>query len=243
MLELRNIWKSFGHKTVLQGVSLKARRGSTFCIIGPNGAGKTTILRMIDLLEKPDRGEIIYDNVNILALDSDEEIACRRKMAVVFQQPVLYKMSVYDNVSIGLKIRGMEKRFMKERVQSALEAVNLYDYRDSQAHTLSGGEAQRLCLARALVLEPEILLLDEPTANLDPANTIVVENIVREYGRNGKGVVIFTTHNMFEAKRLADRILLLVDGRIVEEGDAAEFFASPHDDRAAKFVRGEIILG
>jgi tungstate transport system ATP-binding protein len=239
MIEVRNVWKGFQEKNVLQGVSFKTSEGQIFCIIGPNGSGKTTALKIIDLLEEPDKGEVFYNNIDMLKLNENEMITYRKKMAIVFQQPTLYNTKVYDNVALGLKIRGSEKMQIRQKVKDSLEAVNLLDFAEKHAYTLSGGEAQRLCLAMALALQPEVLLLDEPTANLDPANIIIVENIIREYAKK-RGVAIFTTHNMFEAKRLADKVALLINGSIIEEADVQDFFSNQKDDRTAKFVRGEI---
>jgi len=241
MIEVRNVWKVFQDKSVLQGISFKTSEGQIFCIIGPNGSGKTTTLKIIDLLEEPDRGEVFFNNVDILKLKENERITYRKKMAIVFQQPTLYNMKVYDNVALGLKIRNSEKTQIRYKVEDSLKSVNLLDFADKHAYTLSGGEAQRLSLAMALALKPEVLLLDEPTANLDPANIIIVENIIREYAKK-QGVVVFTTHNMFEAKRLADRVALLMDGSIIEESDVEGFFNNPKDERAVRFVRGEIVF-
>ncbi len=200
-------------------------------------------MRIIDLLDEPDKGEILINGVRASHLKEDGKVELRRNMAMVFQQPVLYDMDVYGNVSLGLKIRGVEERKRNERVEEALKAVNLYDHRRDRAINLSGGEAQRLCLAKALALQPEALLLDEPTANLDPMNTVIVENVVREFVTKEIGIVIFTTHNMFEARRLAGRIMLLIDGKVIEEDDADKFFSNPDDERAAEFVRGGIVIG
>ena len=242
MISVRDLWKSYGDKSVLQGISFKADNGEIYCIIGPNGSGKTTALKIIDLLEEPDKGEVLFNNVNILHLKNRERITYRKRIAMVFQQPTLYNMKVRDNIALGLKIRKMDKTSIKEEVDEALRAVNLVEYRDKHAYTLSGGEGQRLCLAMALALKPELLLLDEPTANLDPTNMIVVEKIIKEYARKG-GTVIFTTHNMFEAKRLASTIALLVDGTIIEEDTIEDFFNNPKDNRTVKFVKGEIVFG
>jgi len=243
MLLLRDIWKSYGVREVLRGISLEAEGGRISCIIGPNGSGKTTILRVADLLEAPDSGAIAFDGNDVLSLGPEERIGYRRRMAMVFQQPALYDMSVFDNVAMGLRIRGMDKGVAGKRAEEALKAVNLYDLRAARAHSLSGGEAQRLCLAGAMAVEPEGLLLDEPTANLDPANTIIVEEIIRRYAKEKGGIVIFTTHNMFEAKRLADRVLFLMEGRAIEEGEAAEVLNNPKGEMTARFLKGEMVLG
>ncbi|MGC8911294.1 MAG: phosphate ABC transporter ATP-binding protein [Nitrososphaeria archaeon] len=239
---MENVWKSFGERRVLKGVSLSAEYGRIFCLIGPNGSGKTTLLKIADMLEFPDDGRIFFDEVDLLKLDYISRLKYVRMMAMVFQHPIVYNMSVYDNVAIGLRIRGLGKSEVKEKVDAVLKNVNLYEYRKRHAYTLSGGEAQRLCLARAIVLEPKILFLDEPTANLDPANTIVIERVVKEYCLRKNAAVVFTTHNMFEAKRLADRVGLLVDGKIVEEGDVHEFFTRPKNELTAKFIGGELII-
>jgi len=243
LLRLRNIWKSYGAREALRGISLEAEGGRISCIIGPNGSGKTTILRIADLLEAPDVGEIAFDGDDVLSLGPEGRIDYRRRMAMVFQQPALYDLTVYDNVAMGLRIRGMDKGVAAKRIEEALKAVNLYDLRATRAQTLSGGEVQRLCLAGAMAVEPECLLLDEPTANLDPANVIIVEEIIREYASDKKGIVVFTTHNMFEAKRIADRVLLLIEGRAIEEGDAVEVLNNPKEDMTARFLKGEMVFG
>lgn len=236
------MWKSFGEKRVLRGVTLDALEGQLFCLIGPNGSGKTTLLKIADMLEVPDSGKIYFDEVDLLGLDHSSRLEYVRRMAMVFQHPILYNMSVYNNVSIGLRIRGFSRSEIEYRVKKVLNEVNLYEYRDKHAYTLSGGEAQRLCLARALVLEPRILLLDEPTANLDPANKYAIEKIVREYCRRNKAIIIFTTHDMLEAKRLADRVGLLLDGKIVKEDNVQEFFIHSKNELIANFLGGEIVF-
>lgn len=239
MIELSKVWKSYSGKQVLKDLSLKVNRGELFCIIGPNGAGKTTTLRLIGILDRPDRGEVFFDGINTRGIDEKTAISLRRRIAFVFQQPVVYSTSVYENAAIGLKIRGYGKREMTERVERALEIVRLSEFKDMGATVLSGGEVQRLCLARALAVEPELLLLDEPTANLDPTNVLIIEEVIREYNRQG-GTVLFTTHNMFEAKRLARRLALLMNGEIVEANEVEEFFNNPREEVTRSFIRGEL---
>lgn len=239
MIELSKVWKSYPGKQVLKDLSLKVNRGELFCIIGPNGAGKTTTLRLIGILDRPDRGKVFFDGINTRGIDEKTAISLRRRIAFVFQQPVVYSTSVYENAAIGLKIRGYGKREMTERVERALEIVRLNEFKDMGATVLSGGEVQRLCLARALAVEPELLLLDEPTANLDPTNVLIIEEVIREYNRQG-GTVLFTTHNMFEAKRLARRLALLMNGEIVEANEAEGFFNNPREEVTRSFIRGEL---
>lgn len=242
MLKVEEVWKSFGERKVLQGVSFEAEKGKIFCIIGPNGSGKTTLLRILDLLEVPDRGKIFFDGTCLMELNDNEKRFYIKKMALVFQQPVLYNSNVFDNVAIGLQIRGFRKNEIIEQVDSILRILGLFEYKNIHAYTLSGGEAQRVCLARALVLKPEILLLDEPTSNLDPLNTQIIGNVIKDYCRQEKPTIILTTHNMFEAKKLADNVALLYNGHIIEEGDVRNFFENPKNDITAKFVKGEIIF-
>lgn len=242
MIRAENIWKSYGERKVLQGVFFEAEKGKISCIIGPNGSGKTTLLRILNLLETPDKGEVFFDQISLTRLNNEEKRFYIKKMAMVFQQPVLYNSSVFDNVSIGLRIRGFSKDGIIEQVNHILEKLGLYEYHDMHAYKLSGGEAQRVCLARALILKPEILLLDEPTSNLDPSNTQIIENVIKEYCRQEKPIVILTTHNMFEAKKLADKVALLYNGQIVEEDDVKSFFEHPRNEITAKFVNGEIIF-
>jgi tungstate transport system ATP-binding protein len=239
---MEDVWKSFGEKKVIKGVTLEALEGQLYCLIGPNGSGKTTLLKIADMLEVPDSGKIYFDGVELLGLDHAKRIQYIRRMAMVFQHPILYNASVYDNISIGLRIRGLSRSEIEDRVKRVLNEVNLYDYRNKHAYTLSGGEAQRLCLARALALEPKVLFLDEPTANLDPANKYAIERMVKDYCIKNKAIVIFTTHDMLEAKRLADKVGLLLDGKIVEEGSVQDFFTRTKNELVANFLGGELTL-
>jgi tungstate transport system ATP-binding protein len=163
----------------------------------------------------------------------------RRRVTTVFQRPILLNRSVQANVGYGLKLRSEED--VSEKVHQALDEVGLEGLARQRARTLSGGEAQRVALARAIVLEPDVLLLDEPTANLDPYNVGLIEEIVRERNREQGTTLVLVTHNVFQAKRLADRVALMLEGDIVEVADVETFFEDPDDPRTAAFVRGDMV--
>jgi tungstate transport system ATP-binding protein len=160
----------------------------------------------------------------------------RRRVATVFQHPMLLDRSVRDNVAFGLRIRRI--RESDRRIETALDRVGLLNYARAKARTLSGGEAQRVALARAIVLQPTVLLLDEPTANLDPYNVGLIENLIRDHDRM---TIVLVTHNVFQAKRLADRVGLLINGQLIELASADQIFNSPIDPRTRSFINGEMV--
>ena len=162
----------------------------------------------------------------------------RRKVTCVFQHPVLLNRSVWDNVAYGLRLRG--QRETNGEVEAALEQVGLQAFARQPARRLSGGEAQRVALARALVLRPEVLLLDEPTANLDPYNVGLIEQIVRQVNQELGTTVVLVTHNVFQARRLAGRTALLLNGKLVEIAETERFFTTPGDPRTRAFLNGEM---
>ena len=171
-LEIRALGKSYGKAEILKDIDLTMERGEVLVLIGPTGSGKTTLLRLVNLLEAPSLGCIRFKGQTVTAGPEKERLLARRSMAMVFQKPVMFKASVQENVSFGLKMRGRDDR---GKVREALAAVGLSGYEKRDANTLSGGEMQRIALARALVLEPELLLLDEPTANLDPKSAAAID--------------------------------------------------------------------
>jgi tungstate transport system ATP-binding protein len=219
-LELEALGKAYGGVDVLQGISINLSRGEILGIIGPTGSGKTTLLRLVNLLEAPSSGSIRLDGIALNDLPEKEKLSARRRMAMVFQKPVMFKGSVQENVSYGLKIRGKKDQKI---VRSALEAVNLSGYQSRDASSLSGGEIQRVALARALVLQSEILLLDEPTANLDPKSAAAIDSIIQSLAGQST-LVILATHNMLQCKRLASRVAVLMKGRMVAVGEPEEVF-------------------
>ena len=238
MYQLRSVTKVYGSRCVLQADDLGFRQGEVFALVGPSGAGKSTLLRLLNFLERPTSGTIRFLDAEFSRSQPMPLELCRR-VTTVFQRPILLNRSVWDNVNYGLRLRG--KQNARQLVEVTLERVGLNHLTAQPARTLSGGEAQRVALARAMVLKPDVLLLDEPTANLDPYNVGLIEAIVRDLNRDWGTTVILVTHNIFQARRLADRIALLLDGQIVESADADSFFNSPCDPRTAAFVRGDMV--
>ncbi len=237
--QLQNLTQRYNKRTVLHVEQLDIYAGEILAIVGPSGAGKSTLLRHLNFLEQPNAGKLIFENVSFNG--NTPSLQMRRKITTVFQTPVLLKRSVAANVAYGLKLRGRQKESVRQAVTEALQLVGLLDLADAPAQTLSGGEAQRVALARALVIEPDVLLLDEPTANLDPYNVKLIEQIVTDVNRTHNTTIVLVTHNVFQAKRLAHRVAFFLDGRLVEIADTSTFFNSPSDPRTTAFVQGDMV--
>jgi tungstate transport system ATP-binding protein len=212
--------------------------GEVLAIVGPSGSGKSTLLRLLNFLEPPTAGRIMYGKEPFEPA-REVSLEARRSVTTVNQRPILLDRSVRANVEYGLRLRGRRDR--QGEVRDALEMVGMSAFEGQSARTLSGGEAQRVALARALVIRPDVLLLDEPTANLDPYNIGVIEDAVRRMNRERGTTVVLVTHNVFQARRLAHRVALILDGRIVEVAETETFFERPKDPRAHAFVRGEMV--
>lgn len=235
--DIANLTKSYAGRQVLAIERLQVRAGEVLAVVGPSGSGKSTLLRLLNFLEPPDRGVIRFQGVEF-GSDRSAPLAVRRQVTTVAQRPVLLNRDVRANVQFGLKLRGL--RNSTELVEATLEQVGLRHLTNQPARTLSGGEAQRVALARAMVLRPTVLLLDEPTANLDPYNVALIEDIVRTLNREQRTTLVLVTHNIFQARRLAHRVAFLLDGRLVEVSDVDAFFDRPGDPRTAAFVRGDM---
>jgi tungstate transport system ATP-binding protein len=218
-IELQGVGKSYGTSQVLKDIDLQVASGEVLALIGPTGSGKTTLLRLIDLLEEPTHGAIFVEGRDTAELPESEKTRLRRRMAMVFQKPVMFKASVKDNVAYGLKVRGIGA---PEKVDLLLKEVGLQGYGHRDATTLSGGEMQRIALARALIVEPELLLLDEPTANLDPRSAASVEELISGL----ETTVVMATHNMNQCRRLSDRVAVLLEGRLAALGKPEEVLGS-----------------
>jgi len=240
-IEMRNIWQRHDGHDILKNINLRIDRGAVFALIGPTGAGKTTLLRLLDLIDTPAEGEIFLDGTKVTTTEK-VRLEARRRMAFVLQKPVVFNMSVYDNVACALRWRGMPRRQVHERVEHILERVGLTEYGKRHARTLSGGEMQRVAIARAIVTGPELLLLDEPTANLDPVSASRIEDLIAGIIKHDVMTVVMATHDMLQGQRLADRISVLVDGEILQTGDPRDVFNSPRNRQIAEFVGVENIL-
>jgi tungstate transport system ATP-binding protein len=241
IIEVAGLTHSYGKREVLQDLNLSIGKGEVFTLIGPTGAGKTTLLRIVDLLEVPGAGEVYFDG-KCIPRSGKQRLEIRRRMSFIHQKPQVFNLSVYDNVACGLGWRGEKKNRIAEKVDHILEMVGLEGYRNRNARTLSGGEAQRVALARSLVLEPEVLLLDEPTANLDPISTAKIEQLISHIARQHNTTMIMATHDMSQGQQLADRIGVLLSGRLVQTGNATDIFRSPRNEEVAHFVGMENIL-
>src|SRR5512136_1752516 len=241
LIEVAGLTHSYGKREVLRGLDLSIGRGEVFALIGPTGAGKTTLLRIVDLLEVPGAGEIYFDG-QCIPRSGKQRLEIRRRMSLIHQKPQVFDLSVYDNVACGLRWRREERNKIAEKVDHILEMVGLEGYRNRNARTLSGGEAQRVALARSLVLEPEVLLLDEPTANLDPVSTVKIEQLISYVARQHNTTMIMATHDMSQGQQLADRIGVLLDGKLAQTGNPADIFRSPQSEQVARFVGMENIL-
>jgi tungstate transport system ATP-binding protein len=241
LIEVAGLTHSYSEREVLQDLNLGIGRGEVFALIGPTGAGKTTLLRIIDLLEVPSAGEIYFEG-KCIPRSGRQRLEIRRRMSFIQQKPQVFNSSVYDNIACGLRWRREEKNKIAEKVDHVVEMVGLEGYKNRNARTLSGGEAQRVALARSLVLEPEVLLLDEPTANLDPTSTDKIEQLISYVARQRNTTMIMATHVMSQGQQLADRIGVLLNGRLVQTGNATGIFHSPRNEEVANLVGMENVI-
>ena len=211
-LEAANLRKTYHSNPVLRDCSYAFAAGRTYAFLGPNGSGKSTLFRILALLEKVDAGQINYlENGAALA----QNLELRRRFTLVLPRPGIFNTTVFNNVAYGLKIRGVKSGELEDRVRKILASVGLAHKGGQWALDLSSGETKRLGLARAMVLAPEILFLDEPTANIDPRNTEIIEDIILRMKAGGRAAILMITHDPAQADRLGDELLYLKDGRLL----------------------------
>jgi len=237
-LSLRDVWVRRRGSDILQVPHLDVLPGEVLAIIGPNGAGKTTLLMVLGLLERPFQGEVLFEGEGVRG----RELSLRRRMAVVFQEALLLRRSVLDNVGLGLGLRGVPRRQRQERALHWMERFGVAHVARRGSRNLSGGEAQRASLARAFALEPEVLLLDEPFSGLDqPTREALLEELAGVLAETGL-TTVFVTHDRDEAVRLGHRVAVLLGGRLRQVGPAADVFAAPVDEEVAAFVGVETMV-
>jgi putative glutamine transport system ATP-binding protein len=240
MIELKNVCKRFGENEVLKDVSLKIEQGEVVVIIGPSGSGKSTMLRCINKLEHVDGGEVYIDG-ELLTNKPAQIRGMRRNLGMVFQQFNLFPhLTVYDNIALGPRLAlGRKKDEIDQTVDSLLEKVGLLDKKLSYPSQLSGGQQQRIAIARSLAMHPKYMLFDEPTSALDPELIGEVLSVIKTLAKEGMTMAI-VTHEMNFAKETADRVVVMADGRIIEEGRPAEIFTAPKETRTKSFLRSVI---
>jgi tungstate transport system ATP-binding protein len=231
-LMLREVSYAAGGRTLLDRVSFTVEAGRKLVVIGPNGAGKSLILRLCHGLIAPTSGSVAFAR--------PDEAARRRRHAMVFQRPVLLRRSARANILHALSLAGIARAPRAELADDALRRFGLSDIAGSPARVLSGGEQQRLAMARAWALTPDILFLDEPTSALDPGATRSIEAMIGAFHARGVAIVM-TTHDLGQARRIADDIVFLHEGRIVEAGVAEGFFERPQTEQARAFLAGELL--
>ncbi|MFC6823975.1 amino acid ABC transporter ATP-binding protein [Halopelagius fulvigenes] len=252
-LAAEGVTHGFGEGPVFESVDLTVEPGEVLAVVGPSGTGKTTLLRLLACFHPPDEGVVSADGTDVWSLSEADRLAVRRRVGMVFQVRSLFSTTAAENAAYGLRVReswtdrlrtaarralGFETTPTAAR--EALSTVGMADKAGRRAASLSGGEAQRVAIARALAPDPDVLLLDEPTSNLDPRNTALVEEAVEAARERGIGVAI-ATHDMQQARRVSDRTAVLLDGSIVECGPTDRVFESPDDERTRKFVAGELV--
>jgi tungstate transport system ATP-binding protein len=230
--ELDNVVKKYGKVVALDGLTLGISDGPV-ALLGYSGAGKTTLLKLLAGLETPSSGKVKFNDKELFKKDLP---TLRRSVTMLFQEPVSFNRSVLDNVTYGLAVRGIGKDEATERAPDALSRLGLAGFEKRNATKLSGGERQRVSVARAMVLEPQVLLLDEPTSNLDPANATLILDAIKEFA--AKNLVIISTHNFMDVKRISERAVYLEKGRLVESGSTSDLFDNPREEGTKRFVNG-----
>ena len=222
ILQLRDVCKNFGDVNALQNVNFMIDRGKITSLLGPSGSGKTTLLRILAGLENPTSGTLFFETTQI---NSNEQNILRQKATMVFQKSLFFDSTVFSNIAYGLKLKeDLSKKEISNKVSEALSLVRLEGFEERRPKKLSGGEQQRVSMARALVLNREILLLDEPTVNLDPKNVSILEETINRVNKEKKTTIVLATHNMFQAEAISQNVALILDGTVKQTGTRQDIF-------------------
>lgn len=235
MLEIKKLNKSFNNKKVLNNINLNVIEGDRLAIIGPSGCGKSTLLRCINLLEKPDSGNILFEGVDLINNNKLNEI--RRHIGMVFQSFNLFdNLTVIDNITLApVKLKIMDITEATKKAKELLKRFNLLDKINNYPKELSGGQKQRVAIIRTLIMNPKIILFDEPTSALDPEMVLEVENVIKAIANDGMTMII-VSHEMNFIKNVANKVIFLNEGKIIENGTPSDIFENPKDESLKKFI-------
>lgn len=238
MIKVEHIVKEFENLTAVNNVSLEIKKGEIVALIGPSGSGKSTVLRCISGLEVPEQGKIYIDDIEFNENDKVNYDRLMRKMGFVFQHFILFPhMTVMENLTLAqIQVLKRNEAEAKEMAKTYLDRVGLLDKQNEYPNKLSGGQKQRVAIARALCMNPEVMLFDEPTSALDPEMVIEVLEVMQQLAKEGMTMIV-VTHEMGFARTVADRVIFLEAGKIIEENHAEEFFSNPQTDRAKDFLK------
>ncbi|WP_411971555.1 methionine ABC transporter ATP-binding protein [Sphingobacterium sp. Lzh-3] len=245
MIQLNNISKSFEVKATridaLKDISLSIEKGEIFGVIGASGAGKSTLIRCINLLERPDSGQVIIENDDLMSLSSTGLMLKRRKIGMIFQHfNLLSSRTVYGNISFPLELEGKSKEFISQKVLELLRLVGLEDKADVYPANLSGGQKQRVAIARALANDPYILLCDEATSALDPATTKSILKLLKKINKQLDLTILLITHEMDVIKSICDQVAVLDHGELIETGPVESIFANPRETTTKNFIQSSL---
>lgn len=232
LIQVKNATVEIDGKTILKPISYRFENEKVYGIIGPNGAGKSTLLKIISGFLTPTSGEIYFHGKALTEPD--------KRIAVVWQKPYMFQTNVFQNVAYGLKVRGVPRKERKEQVLEILKQFQIDYLIDQKAKSLSGGEMAKVAIARAIITSPQVLILDEPTASLDPQNVLEIEQLILKLKNQFQMTVIMVTHNMFQAKRIADETLFLHSGYLIESQATRRMFENPIHELTKKFILGEV---
>ena len=236
MINIKNLHKSFGDLEVIKGIDLEIKKGEIVTIVGPSGSGKSTVLRCMNLLEVPTKGQIIFEGTDITdkKVNIDE---IRQRIGMVFQNFNLFpNMTVLDNITLApMRLKKLSREDANKKAEILLERVGLLDKKDSYPSQLSGGQKQRIAIARALAMEPDMMLFDEPTSALDPEMVKEVLDVIKELAEDGMTMAI-VTHEMGFAREVGNRVLFMADGKLLVDGTPTEIFDNPTNPRLQEFL-------